>query len=189
MSSSESDEAPLSESAGKESKRSISSLGCGFIVLAFEEFLVLGSIVAACRQEHGELDNGLIIVLLVGIFLVHVMVQCCLMNQDDPVNCGLEAIQDEMGHADFEQLFAELYSAAPSIEHIAVGTKRGPKFMGGGHRLENQVIRKQTESQVFAYTSWRDVSHPVSGRDGPSLLTLAESKSPKERSLTRGPNL
>lgn len=164
MSSSESDaEAPLSESAGQESKRSTSSLGCGFCILAFEEFLALLLIVAACRQD---LEKWHIIVMqLVAIFLVHVAFQCFLIDQHDPVNVGLEAIQDDMEHADFQQLFDQLHSAAPSIEHIAVGIKKGGKFIGGGHRIYNQVLHRQAESKNFDFTSWRDVSDPVSGYD------------------------
>ena len=154
MSSSESDaETPLSESAGQESKRSTSSLGCGFITLAFEEFLAPLLIVAVCR---GDEEKWLIVYQLVAIFLVHVAFQYFLIDEHDPVNVGLEAIQDDMEHADFQQLFDQLHSAAPSIEHIAVGIKKGGKFI------------VQAESKSFAFTSWRDVSDPVSGRDGPS---------------------
>ena len=166
MSSSESDaEACLSESAGQESKRS-TGLGCSFFMLAFEEFLALLLIVAICRQD---LEKWHIIVMqLVAIFLVHVFFQCFLRDQPDPVNVGLEAIQDNMEHADFQQLFHQLHSAAPSVEHIAVGLKKGSKAVGGGRRVYNQVIHRQTESKNFDFTSWRDVSDPVSGRDGPS---------------------
>ena len=179
MSSSESDaEAPLSES-GQESKRSTSSLGCGFIVLAFEEFLVLSFIIAVCRQDPDKWKS--VLLQLVAIFVVHVAIQYFLIDQDDPVNVGLEAIEDDLEHPDFEQLFDQLHSAAPRIEHIAVGTKKGAKFVGGGHRLNNQVLNKQRESQVFAFASWRDVSGPVSGRDGPSTFHVCGEHYPSPR--------
>jgi len=132
-------------------------------MLAFEEFLALSLIIAVCRQDAEKWH--VIVMQLVAIFLVHVSFQCFLMDQYDPVNVGLEAIQDDMEHADFEQLFDELHNAAPSIDHIAVSIKTGGKFIGGGQRLYNQVLHKNAESQTFAFTSWRDVSDPVSGYD------------------------
>ncbi|CAE7723829.1 unnamed protein product [Symbiodinium sp. CCMP2456] len=165
MSSSESDpEALLSESAGQESKSSTSSLGCNFYILAFEEALVLYLIIAVFRQDLENRPNKwqVTVMPLVGLFVFHVFFQY-FFSPDDPVTAGLEAIQDDMEHADFQQLFDQLHSAAPSIEHVAVGIKTGSKAIGGGHRLYNQVKHKQTESQTFAFTSWRDVSDPVSG--------------------------
>ena len=113
------------------------SLGCDFYICFFEELLVPFGIVAVLL---GDLEDwrakALFIVLII---LIHLAVQAFFL-QSDPVSRGLRAFKDGLGHADAEELFDQLHRASPSIEHIVVATRRGPKLVGGGHRLYNQVL-------------------------------------------------